>query len=38
MLPFLRTATIIIKIKAETTTKIITKITKTLAITKYTDT
>ena len=37
ILPFLQIATIIIKIKAETTTKIVTKMTKTLAIIKYTD-
>ena len=36
-LPSLQITTTIIKIKAKTTTKITTKITKTLAIIKYTD-
>ena len=37
ILPLLWIAAIIIKIKAETITKIVTKITKTLAVIKYID-
>ena len=37
ILPFLRIAATIIKIKAETTTEIITETTETLAVIKYID-